>query len=140
MKHIKLLLIISITLIIISCENEKNEITNKQITNITAPNDTLVKLNKAINTIVVPLEKDSTNLVKKDNVIKKKLNKKLEVEIDGEIYYKKHKNDERVKIGFNKTNYHKTHYYNKEKNRYYDIITGKSVYIYGKHGKVIKEK
>jgi hypothetical protein len=140
MKHIKLLLIISTVLIISSCKNEKKEDTNKNKINTITPTDTLIKQNvKAIDTISVFVKNDSISLAKKElekDSVKNKKNKagdELKVVIDGEIYYKLYKGDKPVKN-------HNSLYYSEEINRYYDIITGKPEFKYGKHGKVIKEK
>jgi hypothetical protein len=140
MKHIRLLLIISSALIISSCKNEKNESTNENNINDITPTDTLAKQkNKAIDTIPVLVKSDSTIPFPKDqepDSAKKEQEESdngLKVVIDGKGYYKKFKNDKPVKN-------HKTHYYNKETNYYYDITTGRTVYDYGKHGIQIIKK
>jgi alpha-glucosidase (family GH31 glycosyl hydrolase) len=138
MKHIRLLLIISSALIISSCKNEKNESTNENNINDITPTDTLAKQkNKAIDTIPVLVKSDSTIPFPKDqepDSAKKEQEESdngLKVVIDGKVYYKLYKDDRPVKN-------HKSHYYSIKINKYYDITTGKPVFIYGKHGKVMK--
>ena len=140
MKHTKLLLIISILLIINACKNKNS--TAKNVTKKSVTIDTLInqKSSKVSDTFLVDYIQDSISFTQEkptqDSIKNKKEKSKklLEVVINGKSYYKKHINDIKVIRGDSDT-----HYYSKEKGYYYDITTGKTVYIYGKHGKISKE-
>ena len=138
MKHIKLLSIISIMSIISSCKNETKEFKDENVKVQTIKIDTLVN-QKDKDTIATILEVEDTTKIKQEKLQQDSVKNEnikevntLEVIIDGKVYYKINKNDIVVKGT-------KFHYYDKEKNWYYDIRTGRSVYIYGKHGKVMKK-
>ncbi len=138
MKHIKLLLIINIVFLIISCKNETKEYKDEDVKVQTVKNDTLVN-QKDKDTIAVILEVEDTTKIKQEKLHQDSVQNEnikevntLEVIIDGKVYYKINKNDVVVKGN-------KYHYYNKKEDWYYDIRTGRSVYIYGKHGKVMKK-
>lgn len=141
MKYIKSLSIIS-ALLFFNCTNnnepkhKKEEVNQTEITELHLPIDTIQAISK-LDTI--ELQKDSLNNVinkvekQQDSIKKNNENKKsLKVIIDGKVYYKKDINDKPVGGKY------KTHFYNQEKDNYYDIVTGKYVFIYGKHGKIIK--
>lgn len=133
MRHIKLLLIISTSLFISSCNSENQKSADNEISDIRAK----TKSKDSQSTEKVDLQiKDSTNLThdktrqdKDSTRVNGKAEDNLKVTINGKTFYKKHKNDIKVVGGESDT-----HYYNKEKDYYYDIATGRSVYIYGKHG------
>ena len=137
MKHAKLLLIINILIINSSCKDDNHQAENKINVNTVTTKDTFTNLNqKNIDTVIVSTINDSVidlqeKKQKDTELIENNKKNELKVIIDGKIYYKKNKDDKRVKIGSNK--YHKTHYYNQKEDYYYDIITGKTVYDYGKH-------
>ena len=139
MKHIKLLLIINLVFFINSCKNEKKEIKEENIKVETIKTDTIAN-RKNKDTITTFLEVEDTIKIKQGKSQQDSINKEnltevntLEVIIDGKVFHKIDKNDVVVKGN-------KFHYYNAETDYYYDIITRKTVYDYGKHGISTPEK